>query len=242
MKMTWISAIGLVAALWGGGALSQEAASQGRGGGEAYLGVSVRPVSPETAAHIELPADVGLTVWQVVPGSPAARAGLALYDVLTELGDQLLVTDRQLAVVVRQHHPGEKLTIRGIRHGVPFVAEATLAERPVGMAPIPQHLQFQLPHAMPGADAAGLLPGNVVQSHRMTSHTASMVHSDGEHTLEVTVANGDRRLVAKDADGKVIFDGPIQTEEQLQAVPEAIREKVSRLHMIGVQVNAPGVE
>ena len=35
--------------------------------------------------------------------------------------------------------------------------------------------------------------------------------------------------MAKDKNGATVFDGPINTEEQLKAVPEAIRAKLKRM-------------
>lgn len=48
-------------------------------------------------------------------------------------------------------------------------------------------------------------------------------------TLKVSIAEGGRRqisLVAKDSSGKVLFDGPIDTDEQRNALPKGIAEKL----------------
>src|SRR5207237_610742 len=53
--------------------------------------------------------------------------------------------------------------------------------------------------------------------------------SDGEHNFSLSEVDGHRTLTAKDKSGKTIFDGPIDTDEQLQKVPADIRAKVQNL-------------
>ena len=61
--------------------------------------------------------------------------------------------------------------------------------------------------------------------------------SDGEHTLTVRADKGGKRLTAKDRAGKTLFDGPINTDAELQAVPAELREK---LKGIEVRTFTPG--
>src|SRR6202012_2802348 len=49
---------------------------------------------------------------------------------------------------------------------------------------------------------------------------------------EMTSHDGKRSLVARNAQGETIFDGPIDTEEQRKALPEDVRKK---LEIIEVQ-------
>ncbi len=52
----------------------------------------------------------------VVPDSPAA-ATLKKNDVLTKLDDQLLIEQRQLSVLIRNHKDGDEVTLTYIRGG-----------------------------------------------------------------------------------------------------------------------------
>lgn len=54
-------------------------------------------------------------------------------------------------------------------------------------------------------------------------------YSDGEHTLTVSARKGQRHLLARDASGKVVFEGPVQTPQQRQAVPKDIRRKLEKM-------------
>lgn len=52
---------------------------------------------------------------------------------------------------------------------------------------------------------------------------------DNEHVITLTRKGDTRHVVAKDREGNVLFDGPIDTPDQLEAMPEAIREKVKQM-------------
>src|SRR5688572_586371 len=52
-----------------------------------YLGVAVAPVPPDIRRALELPPERGALVVQVVPGSPAADAGLKAGDVILAVGE-----------------------------------------------------------------------------------------------------------------------------------------------------------
>lgn len=215
--------------------------AQDDGATTAFLGVSVRPVSPETAAHVDLPQDVGLTVWHVIPGSPAAEAGLQLYDILTEFDDQLLVADKQLTVLVRAKAPHETVTIRGLRHGAPFSAEVILDERPANLppayppAPVPDGAPPP-PHPYQRLQQHHIIiapqQGGAVGTATRAINTATRVHADGEHTLQLTERDGKRHLTARNRHGAIVFDGPVDTDEQRQRVPAEIRAKLDRLEAV----------
>jgi hypothetical protein len=52
---------------------------------------------------------------------------------------------------------------------------------------------------------------------------------DESGEMEVRSENGKRTLTAKDAKGETVFNGPIDSEEQRQAVPEAFRKKLDKV-------------
>lgn len=63
----------------------------------------------------------------------------------------------------------------------------------------------------------------VVKSHRDTAK--SIVRTDDSGTY-VIVANPIKRLTAHDRDGKLLFDGEIETAEQQEKVPATVMEKI----------------
>src|SRR5262249_6562045 len=51
-----------------------------------YLGVKIQPLTPALAKEFQLPNTRGSLISEVLPGTPAARAGLRVGDVIVKLG------------------------------------------------------------------------------------------------------------------------------------------------------------
>jgi hypothetical protein len=64
--------------------------------------------------------------------------------------------------------------------------------------------------------------------------------SDNDGEIDVAGENGHRTLTAHDRDGKLIFTGPVDTYEQRQAIPQALREKIEKIRIRGGGPNAFG--
>ncbi len=65
----------------------------------------------------------------------------------------------------------------------------------------------------------------------VVSSVSKIVVSDGEGSTELTVADGKKDVVFKDPDGNIIFEGPCNTDEERNAIPAHLREKVDRLSL-----------
>ena len=61
------------------------------------------------------------------------------------------------------------------------------------------------------------------------SVSSVMSTTDGEHNITVKTQDGDRTAKITDLDGKLIFEGPINTEKEIEAVPEEVREKIKNM-------------
>lgn len=96
----------------------------------AFLGVDTSPVDPALAAQLGLARETGLVVRGIVPDS-AAEAVLKKHDVLTKLGDQILIDMHQLGVLVRNQKAGDEVKLTVIRDGKETVVKAKLGEREV---------------------------------------------------------------------------------------------------------------
>jgi serine protease Do len=65
----------------------------------------------------------------------------------------------------------------------------------------------------------------------VTVHTGNsdLVFSDDEGSLELTIKDGAKTLVAKNAKGEQLFSGPATTPEERKAIPEGVRERLEKL-------------
>ena len=95
-----------------------------------YLGVLTTDLSPEDAGRFDLPVDSGALVDQVVPGSPAREAGVRKGDIITALGDARIVGYGDLLGALRDHEPGDRVTLTIFRNTVEKKLEVKLGERP----------------------------------------------------------------------------------------------------------------
>jgi hypothetical protein len=234
----------------------------------------------------------GLVVGDVLPDSPAAKAGIQRFDVLTKFNDQQLVDAGQFSTLVRAQAKDADATLTLFRKAQEQKVSVKIGERLMpehhplpapgdfqrhfeGMkGPIHEGVkQFQdrakdfgdrmrdfhkrmqdwqknpsaempQPPDAPSLNPADILrevqPGGVAQirllqpNGTMTYNTANVkvLIKDGNGEIEINTNDGKRILVAKNAQGETVFNGPIDTEEQRQALPEDIRK---RAELIDVQ-------
>lgn len=253
-----------------------------------YLGVSTAPVTPALGSQLGLPKGIGLTIDYVDPKSPAAGT-LQVHDVLHKLNDQLLVDQRQLAILVRSMKAGDKVKLSVFRGGKETTVTVTLAEK--DMPPLPEAGWHMPPvQLLPGLfgddDSPSLFPPFGLNSENlekrikdMEDHiknsgikpdaidsiiremhkkfqppqfpapgntnsvssrisagsfsTSTIVKADGEHTITLTRDTlGKTHLSVRTTDGQAVFDGPIDTPEEREKIPEAIRPKVEELQKL----------
>jgi serine protease Do len=76
-----------------------------------FMGVSYIPITPELAQQYSLPVNEGAIVAQVVPNSPAARAGIRAEDIIVGLDDVEIKELGQLRAALRGRAPGDKIRV-----------------------------------------------------------------------------------------------------------------------------------
>jgi hypothetical protein len=92
-----------------------------------YLGVASMELPRDVSAQVPVPLETGLLIGAVAPDSPAAKAGLKESDVLAKLDDQILITPRQLAVLIANHKEGDVVKLTYYRKGQAAEVNAVLA-------------------------------------------------------------------------------------------------------------------
>jgi serine protease DegQ len=96
----------------------------------AYLGVVPGPVTAETAAQLDLPADAGAIVVGVAEGGPADEAGIRPGDIIVAAAGEPVELVEDLYAILRRHRPGDRIEIEVLRDGDRRTLTATLGERP----------------------------------------------------------------------------------------------------------------
>ena len=95
-----------------------------------YLGVSVQDISPALADSFKLSSRAGALVAQVVPDSPAAKAGVKEGDVITGFNGEAVTDSNRLTFAVSAIAPGTKINLEVLRDGKAEKLAATTDVRP----------------------------------------------------------------------------------------------------------------
>ncbi|WP_338064422.1 DegQ family serine endoprotease [Thermomonas flagellata] len=125
------------------------------------LGVQVQAVNRDNAKALGLPDTRGALVGEVLPGSPAQRAGIERLDVIRSVNGQPIVDSSDLPPIIGGMAPGSRVTLEILRDGKPRSVTATLdaltadAGTPGGEA--------RTPGSGPGAPAQAAPLGIVAQ-------------------------------------------------------------------------------
>jgi len=95
-----------------------------------WLGVSIQPLTPELAKGFGLKEAKGVLVADVVQDSPAARAGIAAGDIITEFDKKKVDTPQDLQKVVAGAPPGKGVPVKIWRDKGEKTFEIKIADTP----------------------------------------------------------------------------------------------------------------
>jgi serine protease Do len=93
----------------------------------AWLGVSIQQVTPDLAKTLGLSEPRGALVADVVADSPAEKAGMKQYDVITEFDGKAVKSSHDLPRIVAETPVGKNVTVKALREGKEITVRATLA-------------------------------------------------------------------------------------------------------------------
>ena len=94
-----------------------------------WLGVSIQEMTPELAKSLGLKEDSkGALVAQVVPGSPAEKAGIAQGDVIVEFGGKAIAESKDLPQIVASTAVGKSVDVKLVRDGKALDRQVKISE------------------------------------------------------------------------------------------------------------------
>jgi serine protease Do len=94
-----------------------------------YIGIYLQEVDKEIAEELNIEKK-GIVVIGVENNSPAAKAGIKKYDVITSINGKQVNNYDELQEILRDLHVGDTVRVQIIREGRPISLELTLAEKP----------------------------------------------------------------------------------------------------------------
>jgi 2-alkenal reductase len=105
-----------------------------------YLGITYSMIDADIAAQENLPVQNGALVGAsgqnqqaVLPGTPAAKAGVKDGDIITAVGGVKLDSNTSLRGALMQHKPGDTIALEVLRDGKTLSLEVTLVARPADL-------------------------------------------------------------------------------------------------------------
>lgn len=102
---------------------------------KAYLGISPEDLDNQTLMYLGLDEENrGSVILQIQPNGPADKAGLKVYDVLTEIDDKKIKNTQDLIDTIADKEPGKKIKIKFLRNNkgqaVEKITTATVEAKP----------------------------------------------------------------------------------------------------------------
>jgi len=93
-----------------------------------FIGIAYNIIGSDIAQLQNLPE--GAYVQRVIVDSPAAKAGIEIGDVITELGGEKITLENSLATIIRKFNVGDKVKLKVNRKGKNLQFEVKLEEAP----------------------------------------------------------------------------------------------------------------
>jgi len=177
------------------------------------LGVSViRPGVALYAQLPQLPSGSGFLLKTVSVGDTADQAGLKAMDLIWKLGDQILINEAQMMVLLSHHRPGDKLQVSYFRSGI--AKEVTLNFQPwTGKSPHPDVLAIAPP-----------LPALPMRVISYEDRSASISDKTGIATL--TYREGKFWLHIESDQGVETFNQFVTNTSEVSQVPVVWRNRL----------------
>lgn len=216
-----------------------------------WIGISGRPVeSPVLRTHLQLSEDMGIVVEQVVPDSPADKAGLRQHDIILRVNGAGVHGMKVLQDHVRDHQ-AKPLELKLIRLGADETVVVVPEERPADLrVPLAQQgqgrrnglggrpdaiaklleqlqagggLQGGIQRFAPG----GFMPGQQPRANALPNGVSVSIQRENDGPAKITVKRGDETW-------HIVGDDP----KSLEQLPEDLRPFVQ--DMLQGNQAAPG--
>ena len=94
-----------------------------------FLGIQYQELNPQLASEEGLTITYGALLQDIVPGTPAAQAGLRSGDVIVAINGQMIDDRHPLVSELLEYVAGETISIDVLRDGETFQTTLTLGER-----------------------------------------------------------------------------------------------------------------
>lgn len=95
-----------------------------------WLGISVGKISPQIQEYFNLDSNEGAIILDVLPDSPADKAGLKTYDIIKEIDQEIIKNPDDVVSKINEKNIDERILIRVIREGESELLFARIGKKP----------------------------------------------------------------------------------------------------------------
>ncbi|MFZ2958094.1 MAG: Do family serine endopeptidase [Candidatus Ozemobacteraceae bacterium] len=95
-----------------------------------YVGITMSPVTPELAEHFSLPDKNGTVIMEINPGTPGAKAGLQLMDIIRSIDGKPMNSSNDVQKLVLSKNVGDVVQMKILREGSEKTIPITLERMP----------------------------------------------------------------------------------------------------------------
>jgi serine protease Do len=126
-----------------------------------FIGVAMTDIDEESAASLNMSETEGALITQIVPGSPAAGAGLEPYDLITEFDGKKVSASKDMMKAVSLAPVGKKAAIKVIRDGKPKTFQVMIGNSPG------KGVLATAKDSLPPSDAGKAPPSGLIAPYKM---------------------------------------------------------------------------
>ncbi len=184
-----------------------------------WLGFQIERVTDTVRAQLpQLLKGTGFVITSVDPKSPCNQAGLLPHDIIWKFGDQILVNEAQLDVLLHHRTPGDLVKISLFRSGKELQTEIIIGKRP--------------------APTVAILGPTIDSTRKDVGHIEMPVipPTDGQRTATLEVGDALIQIETRDDElwlsivdkGVNVFDD-VLNEQNEKNIPAAWHQPVSEL-------------
>ncbi|GEL73831.1 trypsin-like peptidase domain-containing protein [Myxococcus virescens] len=198
----------------------------------AWLGVGIQDLTRDLASALKLSVNQGAILTQVMPSSPAAKAGLKQDDVVTAIDGRTVTSSGELTRTVALKRPGSTSTLTLYRDGKKQDVKVTLGTRPdlEGVASAKQRPEDQ-------QESSRRVGVSLQNLDARTAQQAGFTDSSG--ALITDVVPGSPADRAQLEPGMVVIEANRKKVENADALARIIKGAASGSTLL-LRVTAPG--
>ena len=226
---------------------------------KAWLGIATGKIDAVLATQLDLPEGVGAAVKLVLPDSPAEKSGIKKHDIIFEIDGKPIKSPDHLSKLISSRKAETNAELSVIHRGAKKTIEVNFAKRPdhlkteenfadlkgLNFDILPfeadQDVQKQIhkmqeqmrKHLKGMFDLQGFdkLPG---KGEIFGSSSQTMMFSDDQGIIEIRKNGSKTNVIIKDLNGKITFEGPANTDDEKEKLPQRAKNQLDRFDGSGL--------